>query len=71
MKASYISYFEGCDVNGRVVFAGNGSCTVEYDDSGYIDPSGLLDSHCAHLLNVAQAKNSSVVMVYIKNMMKL
>ncbi|EMC8108070.1 hypothetical protein ACEZEZ_09425 [Kluyvera ascorbata] len=71
MKASYISYFEGYDINGRVIFAGNGSCTVEYDEAGGIDPDGLLNNHCAHLLKVAQAKNTSVARVHIKNMMRL
>ena len=71
MKASYISYFEGYDATGHVVFAGNGSCMVEYDENEGIDPGGLLDNHCAHLLKVAQAKNTNVVMVYLKNMMRL
>lgn len=71
MKASYISYFEGYDAQGYVVFAGNGSCMVEYDESGGIDPGNLLKSHRDHLLGVAQAKNNSVVSVYIKSMMRL
>lgn len=71
MKASYISYFEGYDVTGYVIFAGNGSCMVEYDENEGIDPGGLLDNHCAHLLKVAQEKNTSVVRVCLKAMMRL
>lgn len=71
MKASYISYFEGYDANGRVVFNGNGSCVVEYDEAEGIDSGDLLGSHCNHLLGVAQEKNSCVVRVVINNMMRL
>ena len=52
MKASYISCFEGYDVTGRVISAGNGSCTVEYDENEGIDPGELLGDHCAHLLKM-------------------
>lgn len=71
MKASYISYFEGCNATGHVVFAGNGSATVEYDDGDCVELGGFLDSHRAALLKVAQAKNPGVVVVYVKSMMKL
>lgn len=71
MKASYISCFEGYDVTGRVILAGNGSCTIEYDENEGIDPGELLGDHCAHLLKVAQDKNTSVVRVCLKNMMRL
>lgn len=71
MKASYISYFEGYDAKGYLIFAGNGACTVDYDEAEGIDPAGLLDSHCAHLLGVAQAKNTDVTKVCIKNMVRL
>lgn len=71
MKASYISYFEGYDATGHVVFAGNGSCSVEYDEIRGINPAELLDSHGAHLLKVAQAKNPGVTRVYIKNITRL
>lgn len=70
MKASYISYFEGCNSTGHVVFAGNGSATVEYADGDCVDPGEFLDSHTAALLKVAQAKNPGVVVVYVKSMMK-
>jgi len=71
VKASYISYFEGCNAAGHVVFAGNGSATVEYDDGDCVDPGGFLDSHKAALLKAAQAKNPGVVFVYIKNIVRL
>ncbi|MDU1198741.1 hypothetical protein [Kluyvera ascorbata] len=71
MKASYISYFEGCNATGHVVFAGNGAATVEYDDCDCVDPGGFLNSHSAELLKVAQAKNPGVVVVYVKNIVRL
>ncbi|WP_393948400.1 hypothetical protein [Kluyvera intermedia] len=71
MKTGYISYFEGYDVDGRMIFNGNGSCSVDYDAVEGIDPHELHISHCEHLLKVAQAKNANVVRVAINNMMKL
>lgn len=71
MKASYISYFEGYDAIGRIIFNGNGSCSIEYDEEEGIDPGGLQVEHCECLLKVARAKNPSVVRVTINNMMKL
>ncbi|MFP2167450.1 hypothetical protein ACLEYI_21145 [Enterobacter ludwigii] len=71
MKASYISYFEGYDEKGYLIFSGNGSCTVDYDEAKGIDPGNLLDNHCTHLLGVAQAKNRDVARVCIKNMIRL
>ncbi|HFJ4333487.1 TPA: hypothetical protein ACG1T0_000229 [Enterobacter hormaechei] len=71
MKASYISYFEGYDAIGRMIFNGNGSCTVEYDEQKGIDPQELQLAHCECLLKVAQAKNANVVRVTINNLMKL
>ena len=71
MKASYISYFEGYDAKGYLIFAGNGACTVDYDEAEGIDPGNLLDNHNIHLLGVAQAKNAGVVRVCIKNMVRL
>lgn len=71
MKASYISYFEGYDAIGRMIFNGNGSCSIEYDEEEGIDHEGLRVAHCEFLLKSAQAKNPSVVRVTINNMMKL
>ncbi len=71
MKASYISYFEGYDALGRMIFNGNGSCSIEYNEEEGIDPEVLKVAHCECLLKAAQAKNPSIVRVTINNMMKL
>ncbi|HEC0400352.1 TPA: hypothetical protein R1R37_001108 [Klebsiella aerogenes] len=50
MKSSYISYFEGYDAEGHLIYNGNGAATVEHGDGECIDPSELKDQHCAFLL---------------------
>lgn len=69
MKASYISYYEGYDSNGHVVFNGNGSVTIEYSDC--VDPDGLVKSHSEALLAWAKERNNAVVRVVIKGLTKL
>lgn len=71
MKSYFISYFEGYDANGRLVFNGNGSSSIEYDDAVGINPTELLDGCCEHLLKVAQDRNPDVVRVAILNLMKV
>ncbi|MFZ5272119.1 hypothetical protein [Enterobacter asburiae] len=71
MKVSYISYFEAYNAIGAVIFNGNGSATVEFDPDKGVNPQELLDSHTAHLLEVAQEKNNRVTRVVIKNISRL
>ena len=71
MKASYISYFEGYNAIGNVVFNGNGSVTVNFNPDEGIDPEELLNKHAECLLKVAQEKNGRVTRVVIKNISRL
>lgn len=71
MKASYISYFEGYNAIGNVVFNGNGSVTVNFNPDEGIDPEELLNKHIECLLKVAQDKNGRVTRVVIKNISRL
>lgn len=50
MKSAYISYFEGYDAKGNLIYNGNGAATVEHGDGECIDPSELKDQHCTFLL---------------------
>lgn len=54
MKASYISYFEGYNANGQLVYSGNAPCTVTYDEAEGISPEKLLNDYPLHLLALAQ-----------------
>lgn len=71
MRASYISYFEGYDANGRLVYSGNAPCLVTYDEVEGVNPEKLLDDYCPYLLGAAQKVCADVVGVCIKNMIKL
>ncbi|HBQ1652529.1 hypothetical protein [Klebsiella pneumoniae] len=71
MKSAYISYFEGYDAVGHLIYNGNGAVTVEHGDSECIDPSELKDQHCDHLLKKSKETNSLVTRIVIKNLMKL
>jgi hypothetical protein len=53
MKSSYISYFEGYDAEGRIVYNGNGSVTVEHGAGQCVNPDELKDQHCAYILEKA------------------
>jgi len=70
MKSAYISYFEGYDAVGSLVFNGNGEVTVEHNGE-CIDPSALKDQHCDYLLKKVKEVDSSVARIVIKNLMKL
>ncbi|HID3426732.1 TPA: hypothetical protein ACXE0P_001403 [Klebsiella pneumoniae] len=50
MKSAYISYFEGYDAKGNLIYNGNGAATVDHGDGECIDPSELKDQHCTFLL---------------------
>lgn len=71
MKSAYISYFEGYDAEGRLIYNGNGTATVEHGDGECIDPSELKDQHCDFLLKKARETNNLVSRIVIKNLMKL
>ncbi|MGR7280842.1 hypothetical protein ACU61T_20520 [Klebsiella aerogenes] len=71
MKSAYISYFEGYDVVGNLVYNGNGAVTVEHGNGECLDPSELQDQHCDYLLKKAKEVNSHVTRIVIKNLMKL
>lgn len=71
MKSAYISYFEGYDAVGNLVFNGNGAATVEHGNGECIDPSELKDQHCDYLLKKVKEIDSSVARIVIKNLMKL
>lgn len=71
MKAGYISYFEGYCAAGKLIFNGNGSCSVEFDESKGVDPAELLDGCIGHLLKLAQDKNADVVRVAILSISKV
>lgn len=71
MKASYISYFEGYNANGQLVYSGNAPCTVTYDEAEGISPEKLLNDYPLHLLALAQKRCDDVVGVCIINMIKL
>lgn len=71
MKTSYISYFEGHDALGAVIYNGNGTCSVEYDEVEGINPVDLLENHGNYLLGLAQEGNANVVRVTIKNLIRL
>lgn len=71
MKSAYISYFEGYDAAGYLIYNGNGAATVEHGSGECIDPSELKDQHCDYLLKKAKETNSLVTRIVIKNMMKL
>lgn len=71
MKASYISYYEGYDVTGKVIYNGNGSFMIEYDEVEGIDPSGILTGHSASLLEDSQKDNPFIVRILIKSIARL
>ena len=71
MKSSYISYFEGYDAEGCIVYNGNGSVTVEHGAGQCVNPDELKDQHCAYILEKAKQNNSLVTRIVIKNLMKL
>ncbi|HBR3209701.1 TPA: hypothetical protein RR046_004006 [Klebsiella pneumoniae] len=71
MKSSYISYFEGYDAEGYLIYSGNGAATVEHGDGECIDPSELKDQHCDFLLKKARETNNLISRIVIKNLMKL
>lgn len=71
MKSAYITYFEGYDVAGNLIYNGNGAATVEHDSGECIDPAELKDRHCDFLLKKAKETNSLVARIVIKSLMKL
>ncbi|HBM2951887.1 TPA: hypothetical protein LVL69_002393 [Klebsiella oxytoca] len=71
MKSSYISYFEGYDAAGYLIYNGNGAATVEHGSGECIDPVEFKDQHCDFLLKKAKETNSPVTRIVIINIMKL
>lgn len=69
MKSSYITYFEGYNKDGNVIFNGNGAACVEH--GGFIDPNELLNSHITANLELAKKHNPLVVRIVIKSLTKL
>lgn len=71
MKSSYVSYVEGYDTTGQLIYNGNGAITVEHNPGECIDPTDITDKHCAYFLEKAQESNSLITRIVIKNLMKL
>ena len=71
MKSAYISYFEGYDAAGNVIYNGNGAATIEHGSGECIDPAELKDQHCDFLLKRAKEDNSLVTRIVIISLMKL
>ncbi len=71
MKSAYISYFEGYDAKGNLIYNGNGAATVDHGDGECINPSELKDQHCTFLLKKTRETNNLVSRIVIKNLMKL
>jgi len=70
MKHSYISYYEGLDINGQVVFQGNGShlVTVEKEEPS---PHEVLAAVNQYLMQGAKENNSTIAKIVIKGLFKL
>ncbi|MGX5100131.1 hypothetical protein [Enterobacter cloacae] len=71
MKTGYISYFEGYNSTGQLIFNGNGTITIEHEPDAFLDPEEVRAGHLEHLLKVSQEKNSQVVRITIVGLFKL
>lgn len=69
MKQGYITYYEGYNKDGVVIFNGNHTATTEYED--YVNPEKLLDSMVEYIQEAAKSKNPLVVRCVIKGLFKL
>lgn len=68
-KQGYITYYEGVDELGQVVFNGNHAVNVDYED--FVHANELFDGCMEYLLTFAQERNPKVKRVVIKNLFKL
>lgn len=70
MKVSYISYYEGLDINGEVIYQGNGSHLVSAEkEEPY--PHEILAAINQYLINGAKENNPSIAKIVIKGLFKL
>lgn len=69
MKQGYITYYEGLNDKGVVIFNGNHAVCADYEE--FVESNELLDGCLKYLLGYAQERNPNVKRVVIKNMFKL
>lgn len=70
MKVSYISYYEGLDVDGKVIFQGNGSHLVSAEKEEP-SPHEILAAINQYLIKGAKENNPAIVKIVIKGLFKL
>ena len=70
MKASYISYYDGLDEKGKVVFQGNGSHIVN-SETEEPSPHEMLAAINQYLIKSAKAHNPAIARIVIKGLFKL